>query len=254
MIPVLLYNEKIAEWVMSGILIQFKRRINRGSIARCAIDERDVAFFPPEGINRAGIDVENSKFDPAVRPYITLVMELRVTLPGQSKSTDRHLVKKIDKATTTSKIPEPIGTPKPTGTPRPTNTPSRVVLPQGTSQASSRNLIKPIHPRYSIFAYGCSNSVYKVIREEDRDMYQQLLQTRELITQHSRPKMLPAVRSMKPFWACGKDSYAWVDDPFLRGSVGTYSPEEIIFEGVETGAKYDQEKVIGEEGDVFQSQ
>lgn len=46
---------------------------------------------------------------------------------------------------------------------------------------------------------------------------------------------------MKPFWARGKDCYPWVDDPFLRGSVGTHLPEEIIFEGVETGAKYDQE-------------
>jgi hypothetical protein len=85
-------------------------------------------------------------------------MELGVTLPGQSKSTDRHVVKKIDKAMKTNKIPQHIGTPKPTGIPKPTDTPSRVVLPQGTSQASSRTLIKPIHPRYSIFAYGCSNS------------------------------------------------------------------------------------------------
>jgi hypothetical protein len=51
MIPVLLYDEKIAEWVMSGVLIQFKRRISRGSIVQFAIDERDVAFFPPEGVN-----------------------------------------------------------------------------------------------------------------------------------------------------------------------------------------------------------
>lgn len=51
---------------MSGILIQFKRWIRRGSIVQYAIDERDVAFFPPEGVNRAGIDFENFKFDPAV--------------------------------------------------------------------------------------------------------------------------------------------------------------------------------------------
>ena len=57
MIPVLLYDAKIAEWVMSGILIQIKRRINHGSISQYAIDEREVAFSPPEGINRAGIDV-----------------------------------------------------------------------------------------------------------------------------------------------------------------------------------------------------
>jgi hypothetical protein len=68
MIPVLLYDEKIVEWVMSGILIQFKRRISRGSIAQYAIDERDVAFFPPKGVNRAGIDFENLKFDPLFDP------------------------------------------------------------------------------------------------------------------------------------------------------------------------------------------
>lgn len=70
----------------------------------------------------------------------------------------------------TSRIPQHIGALKPTGIPKATDTPSRVVLPQ--ARASSRTLLKPIHPRYSIFAHGCSNSVYKVIREEGRDMYQ----------------------------------------------------------------------------------
>ena len=243
MIPVLLYDEKIAEWVMSGILIQIKRRIHHGSMARYAIDERDVAFFPPEGINRdnrAGIDFGKLKFDPAIRPYITLVMELGVTLPGQSKSTNHLAARQINHAMKTSRTPDP------TDTPKPPSTPSRLIFPQGASRFRSRNPIKTIHPRYSIFAYGCSDSVYKVIREEDRDMYQQLVQTGELIRQHSRLKMLPAVRSMKPFWVCGEDCYAWVDDPFLRGSLGSTVHEEIAFQGVETGDIFDEE-VIGEE-------
>ena len=65
------YDEKITERVMSGILIQFIRRINRGSVAQCAINERDVVLFPLESINRTGIDV---KIDPAVRPYIAVLM------------------------------------------------------------------------------------------------------------------------------------------------------------------------------------
>ena len=126
MIPVLLYDEKIPEWVMSGILIQFKRRINRGSIAQYAIDERDVAFFPPEGINRAGIDVRNLKVGPTVRPYVTLVMELGVTIPGQLKSTDRHVVRKIDKAMKTSTTPKLTSSSNPPGSPKPASTPSRL--------------------------------------------------------------------------------------------------------------------------------
>ena len=140
-------------------------------------------------------------------------MELGAALPGQSKSTDRH-VKKFNKAMKTSKIYGLTDTPKPTGTP------SRFVFPQGSSRTSLRKSTKPIHPRCSIFAYGCSNSVHKVIREEDRDMYKQLLQTEELITQHSRRNMLSVVRSMKPFWACGEDCYAWVNGPFSKRIFG----------------------------------
>ena len=183
---------------MSGILIQFKRRINQGSIAQYAIDQRDVAFFPPEGINRAGIDIGNLKVDPAVRPYITLVMELGVTLRGQSKSTDRYAVKKMNKALRTGK-PRPLrysDAKQTTPVEEPTDSPSRGILFQGVSRTSARKPNKTVQPRYSIFAYGCSHLVYKVIREEDCNMYRQLLQNGALIVQHPRPKMLPAVRSM----------------------------------------------------------
>jgi len=77
---------------------------------------------------------------------------------------------------------------------------------------------RDVHPRYSIFAYGCSDKVYSVIAESDKAGYRALLGNRDMLDEHPRkddPSLL-AVRMMKPFWSAGIGCYKWIEDDFLH--------------------------------------
>jgi hypothetical protein len=106
-------------------------------------------------------------------------------------------------------------------------------------QDSFVELPRDMHARYSIFAYGCSNTVYRVIHPDEMASYQSLLASRDFLGAHHRQDAasLGAVRELKPFWAIGKDCYSWIDQPILQGnfemqekgeggSVGLYQDED----------------------------
>ncbi|KAG8882374.1 hypothetical protein FRB98_003754 [Tulasnella sp. 332] len=105
-----------------------------------------------------------------VRSYITLTMELGVQ--GRKKFN-----------MTTSQ-----------GTPR--DQPKRAAKSPGSA----------IHPRFSIFATGCSSTVYDVVQPEEGAMYAQLLIARNLINEHPLQEegYLAAIRRMKPAWGEGE--------------------------------------------------
>ncbi|KAF9518250.1 hypothetical protein BS47DRAFT_1482756 [Hydnum rufescens UP504] len=196
LIPVLLEpRETLKESVMTGVLIQVKRRKREG---RCRIDQQALNFFP-----------SNHKLDP--RPYITLVAELGIQLPiapevptkakakGKGRATALNPPQKKAKATKTSGF----------------LTPPKLLISQ---QPKSIAHPKDVHPRYSIVAYGCSNTVYNVISDLDRPVLHFLLANRDILAEHPRldVESLQAVRKMKPFWTAGSESYAWVAEPLLR--------------------------------------
>jgi hypothetical protein len=87
LLPILLWDEKLSEWVMSGILVQFKRR-KKGSIAAYSIDEKDVGFFPKA--NCTGCPSHGWEPHPDSRPYITLIMEIGLT-PKKCYHEDKDL-------------------------------------------------------------------------------------------------------------------------------------------------------------------
>ncbi|KAF9503396.1 hypothetical protein BS47DRAFT_1356260, partial [Hydnum rufescens UP504] len=120
------------------------------------------------------------------RPYITLVAELGIQLPIAPEATAKAKVK--GKPAFISPEPKLIAHPK------------------------------DVHPRYSIVAYGCSNTVYNVISALDRPVFNFLLANRDILAEHPRPdeESLRAVRRMKPFWSAGSECYAWVNEPPLR--------------------------------------
>lgn len=95
-VPLLLWDEKIGEGVMSAIFLQVKLRKDKGS---WDIDAEDLGFFP-----RSDDDV-NQFIERAVRrPYITIVMDLssRNSLPEyarfSAKVSDQKAIEAIKNA------------------------------------------------------------------------------------------------------------------------------------------------------------
>jgi hypothetical protein len=202
-IPVLLESgDKLKESTMTGMLLQIKRRKVKGSRAAYEIDQKVIGFFPPP-----------CETYEDVRPYITLVAELGVQLPISPAAVTEAKVRA--KLTQVAQLKGKRSTgPKPKPA---TNlaTPSKLRIPLQPERIGHP---RDTHPRYSIFAYGCSDTVYKVIARADRPLYKFLLGNRDFLDEHARKdaSSLSAVRRMKPFWSAGTECYHWIDEPFLR--------------------------------------
>jgi hypothetical protein len=234
LIPVLLARgAKLQESVMTGLLIQVKRRRAKGSVIQYAIDQDALGFFPAP--------------TKAVRPYITLVAELGVQLPIspaaiiQPKVREKFAKSDPDPQMTALETPQ-----KPPVVEMSTVaiTPSKLRIP------GQHELImhpRDVHPRYSIFAYGCSDTVYGVIGHSDKPIYKFLLANRDMLDEHPRKdeSSLRAVRKMKPFWSAGIECYHWIDSDLLRKhqvweddddgglAVGKYDGDDDLIGGAE---------------------
>ncbi|KIM74200.1 hypothetical protein PILCRDRAFT_828491 [Piloderma croceum F 1598] len=188
LIPVLLMRgETLRESVMTGLLIQIKWRKTKGSAIQYGINQDALGFFP-----------ENILAD--TRPYITLVAEVNRSNPNSQRMTTLETPRKppVVKVSTVSATPSKLYIP---------DQPDRMTFP------------RDVHPRYSIFAYGCSNTVYGVINHSDRPVYKFLLANRDVLDEHHPRKdgnSLRAVRMMKPFWRAGIECYHWIEESFLQ--------------------------------------
>ncbi|KAK0205621.1 hypothetical protein DFS33DRAFT_1258736 [Desarmillaria ectypa] len=127
------------------------------------------------------------------------------------------------------------------------NTPSKVIVPAPRTKSQpmrpSKKFIEA-HPRYTIIISGCSPSVYKVIKEDEKFKYAGMLASRGIIYEHPyrKPESLRLLKKMKPFWSLGPECFDWAPD--LPG-VGvapearemeltpgiTYGDEAVIIEG-----------------------
>jgi hypothetical protein len=200
LLPTLLKRgDTIQESNMTAVCIQIKRRKVKGSVVRYEIDQRAIGLFPPSPTD--------------IRPYITLVAELGVQLPISKAATTKAIVREnlikfkedVDKPRTTTKRKAE----------SPPGTPSEIVIPEQPVRIAHP---KDVHPRYSIFVYGCSDTGYKVIKHSERSLYKLLLGNHDFLDEHPRDDndSLDAVRRMKPFWSVGHQCYHWTDVPFLR--------------------------------------
>lgn len=214
-IPVLLRDTKLCEQAVTGILVSVKRRRSKGTVARGEVDARVIQFFSTS---------EGTDF--AQRPYISLVMELGLQPPPPASALTRARLKGKGRA----------GHSRMSLTPRihasDKGTPSKVRIPR----VGRRHHTTSEHPRYSIIAYGCSNTVYKGITIAQRSIYQLLLASRDFLAEHPRQNAaaLSAVRRMKPFWSVGQDCYHWVDEERLRMDVADDAcaqPEHVVVLG-----------------------
>ncbi|KAJ8519125.1 hypothetical protein ONZ45_g3865 [Pleurotus djamor] len=223
MIPILLdANAKISEAAVSALLVQFKRRAQEGVKSAYMIDEAKIGFFPPPKSHRyrtmcPELPEEKQAWD--VRPYITIVMELGIT--GDKPSTEARTPHKVVEAMDNMQPP-------------PSTSEGSSLLPQVQVTQVGRKSVRlaptTVHPRYSIFIYGCTPAVYACMEANSEHQYAKLLQTRDVLADHPRKSSIEDVRKMKPFWSVGVPYSSWVDDPFLSG---TYPHEARV--GVECG-------------------
>ncbi|THG93582.1 hypothetical protein EW026_g7691 [Hermanssonia centrifuga] len=220
LIPILLSNTTIGEKHMSAFLIQVKRRKGSGIYP---ISAETLGFFKYPNA---------TKHDK--RPYISLIMDLgvRVTLPNYaqlpavdviSKAQKMARLRQVGASSIETQIPPRKTESKERGKgktpdhtiPGVTKTASTEVEVNTHPLPSTRNPTKDQPRRYSIHAFGCSDTVYKVIRPEDRQKWQTLL-VDEFLADHPRKETLAQVRRLKPFFTLGKECYHWFNDPSLN--------------------------------------
>ena len=198
---------------MTGVLVQFKRQIQSGTVAALSIDQAKFNFFP-----KALEKCTHGSIPTAYRPYVSLIMELGVQAkaPQETKTT---AIYEPDQYSSSSK--ESDGRPR---TPPPIEggpdhaTPPKMHIPQ----YGQRHRPEEGHARYSIVACGCSPAVYRGIDAAHKASYALLLSSRDFLGEHPRKdaQTLEAVRRMKPFWNRGEDCYHWIEhDDILHGPV-----------------------------------
>jgi hypothetical protein len=212
LIPILLMRrETLQESVMTGVLIQIKQRKEKGSVRPYEIDQKALGFFP----------APTSAVDAC--PYVTLVAELGIQVPISPA------------ATMETKVSDGLAEPIPNPPIRPSETPT-ADEPMATSPTPwTPQILHPrdVHPRYSIFAYGCSNTVYSVVSVYDRYIYKSLLKNCDILDEHPRNDIdsLRAARTMKPLWSAGLDCYHWIEEPFLQQSQAWEDDDGGLFVG-----------------------
>ncbi|KAH7920465.1 hypothetical protein BV22DRAFT_1181105, partial [Leucogyrophana mollusca] len=179
LVDLVIPNDPLAVSSMTGILMQVKLRRNTGPVSKYAVDQKVVGLFT------------HTEDQDVLNPYITPVAALGAQL--RSRRRGKCVIAQPSKTT-----------------------PSKLHIPQ-QPQRISRAAKK--HPRYSIFAYGCSNTVYRVIENESRLLYKSLLANKDFLDEHPRQDKdsLAAVWRLKPFWTIGATCYHWIKLPFLRG-------------------------------------
>ena len=174
-LPVVVDKEKpLTEENATGILIQVKRQKRAGATTAYNFTAEDISFFTSGYAHR--------------RSYISLIMELGV----------QPRLKKSDLA---GSAPIPAS-------------PSHVHSHARPERRSPRKHDPPtVHPRYNITVYGCSSSVYRVISQEENNMYSTLLATRNHLHEHPRQDeaSLEGLKRIKARWIQSEECFDWLD-------------------------------------------
>jgi hypothetical protein len=183
--------------------------------------------------------MHGSTSDPDSRPYVSLILEVGVQPKVSSEAKVPTKFKILERPSQSTKK----------------NTKNLKKQTKGRQSISGvriagggiRHHLKP-HPRYNIFAYGCSPTVYRGIDAEQKSMYTLLLCSRDFLGEHPRqnPESLSAIRSFKPFWSGGMDCLDWVEhDMRLHG------PVPLENERVDVGddSHYDEDDVENSDND-----
>ena len=156
-IPILLWDEKLSRYVISGIFIQIKNRL-KTQPAR--IDVTKVDFFTRSPAGHPDATRYNE------RPYVTVVMDLAV----QPESSNGSATANEPSPPFPLEVSAQILAKSNSQASTPSNLDAAPVMVQQAHRAKKRN-----YPRYAITIAGCSNAVYDVIEEGYKDQYAALL-------------------------------------------------------------------------------
>jgi len=178
-IPVLLWDEPLGRYVVSGIFIQIKNQLKKQPVE---IDATQLEFFtdPPAG------HPDFTRYNE--RPYIAIVMHLGIQ-PGSLNGSATE--NKVSEDEATAWIP-----------PRSSST---------TPSDQNLEVDKSTHPRYAITIVGCSNAVYNVIEKDDEHKYATLITSRDIVDEHPRQgnSFIRGVLRLKPYWTKKDQSFHW---------------------------------------------
>jgi hypothetical protein len=190
LVPVLLKREKMLE---ESVMTGLLIRVKGRKTRSAKIDQRALEFFPAPPSSTGDI-----------RPYITLVAEVGVQVQTTPATvTEIEVGERLAGSSLTLLAPPLKASRKPTA---------------------------DVHPRYSIFACGCSNTVYNVISHSDRPVYKFLLANRDMFDEHPRKneESLSAARKMRPFW---NGDFEWIEKDLLRKDRNWRDDEGGLFVG-----------------------
>jgi hypothetical protein len=199
-IPIVLdHRERLTPSNMTCMFVQFKNGQMAESRAKTSIFAQDLSYFPR--------NVDESRI------YLAVVMELGLARPSSwlakvCTQDQSLLAQKLHQA-----VPKPSDLLAPTRSPR-----SGIYIPPLLTYGSAATQ----NPRYSIFVYGCSSTVYQVIEQDEDHEYKSLLAIGDLFAEHSRQsaEALGLLRRQKLLMIRGPDCFhwsdsAWFNDPFV---------------------------------------
>ncbi|OCH85448.1 hypothetical protein OBBRIDRAFT_891177 [Obba rivulosa] len=223
-IPMLLDEGALCVEHMSGILVSFKRRIVAGSLVKYEISADKLQIFEPWAGHLKD------------RPYIALVMELGVGGLTRYSPGPTNVARPVEKA-----LGKSVTLPKPNATPV---TPSKTII----GQLGKRRKVPGAHPRYNIYAYGCSNSIYKVISQEDRDIFHYLLANHDIFEEHPRGDFIGEVMRQQAIVYSNADCFHWITFKDVLENIQKMQDvtEEAAMDGVLAGS---WETIEGDAGD-----
>ncbi|KAI1792023.1 hypothetical protein LXA43DRAFT_1008973 [Ganoderma leucocontextum] len=219
-------SERLSPEGMSGILIQFKLRKAGGTQAAYEVDEKDLALF------RTTPPLADSDGETPLRPYISLFMELGANrlpeplradspvdvgpgsgpaaMPTQPFDQSQQPVDNLDACApgpAAQSSPPDVDLGVTAAVHEPDPTPSRAV-------GDAARIVQEVHPRYSMYAYGCSPSVYRVASRSAR-LYRKLVRSGDVLAEHT---------AHKPFFCGGDASWHWLaNDRLNAGGAGLQS-------------------------------
>ena len=186
-IPILLdRNKPLTDDNISAIMWQVKRRHKLSTRNSVIFDARDIYFFPKSHAKKEET------------PYITIISELGLYAANHNYVPPLVLVltKRGSKEQPEASSDRQIDT---------GDTPSKAQL----GQHRNKDLWN-----FTIFAEGCSPTIYKVIDETERSIFATLLSSKPLFYDHPRPNTMSAIHAMKPVWYVDYSFKDWIEGPF----------------------------------------
>ncbi|EMD35176.1 hypothetical protein CERSUDRAFT_97099 [Gelatoporia subvermispora B] len=243
-IPVALDEDDLSVGKMTVLLVSFKRRLIAGARVEYEICADSLGVFCLPSL----LDLKD-------QPYIALVMELGVAGRARYMPGPRH-VPRPTKGDPAARIAEFGQSPAHSSLAKTPKTPVKMFLGRlGERRGDLRSAEEPLklHPRYNIYAYGCSSKIYNVINREDKSeeaTYHMLLADRDLFSEHPRRRSHASVKALlrqKPVWFTNYDSYHWISLNDMPAR-----PEAVLLQEDENIRFVDDAVFAGKAGDICQ--